>query len=62
MSFEEWLSNGVKKRHPEWFLDADKPLTVKHAEVPVKEAKTTVSVRLDDDWDGAEPENDEYWN
>ena len=59
--FEEWISNGVKKRHPEWFADADKALTVKRAEVAVKEALTPVSVRLDASWDGAEPESDEYW-
>ena len=61
MSFEEWISNGVMKRHPEWFAGADKTLTVKRAEVAVKEALTPVSVRLDASWDGVEPENDEYW-
>ena len=60
MSFEEWISNGVMKRHSEWFAGSDKVLTVKHAEVAVKEAMTPVSVRLDASWDGAEPEN--WWD
>lgn len=63
MSFEDFLEE-FKKRHPEAYgLDSGRPVAVKAPmpKVDVKAQLSPVSVRLGEDWDGLEPENDEYW-